>query len=89
MGIGTTSTRELVSAMKEFKHEVKIQKKWASPYLVKLIGLCMSPLAIAFELCPFGNLYSAIHDFERPFSWGLTVKFALDVAKALDYLHGE
>jgi hypothetical protein len=50
VSVGTISSRELVLVMKEFQHEVAIQKKWNCPYLVKMIGICTISQIFSFSI---------------------------------------
>lgn len=48
----------------------------------------MNPLSIILEYIQHGNLYSLIHNYEKEINWTITLTIALDVAKAMKYLHG-
>eukprot|EP01125_Pyxidicula_operculata_P003558 TRINITY_DN1461_c1_g1_i5.p1 TRINITY_DN1461_c1_g1~~TRINITY_DN1461_c1_g1_i5.p1 ORF type:complete len:1543 (+),score=511.76 TRINITY_DN1461_c1_g1_i5:27-4631(+) len=57
------------------------------PNIVSIIGICLNPLAIIFELCSKGDLYGLIHNqWNIHIPWSLKVKIALDVANGLKCL---
>jgi serine/threonine protein kinase len=55
--------------------------------VVELVGFCTVPLCIISEYVPEGNLYELIHDKSKPLSLALQLRIAMDIAKALRFLH--
>ncbi|KAF7966756.1 hypothetical protein HWV62_37213, partial [Athelia sp. TMB] len=68
--------------MKEARH----------PNVVLYLGLSRAPdpdgrIFIISEFIDNGNLRVYIHDKQKPFPWRLRLSFAIDIARALAYLH--
>eukprot|EP01105_Mastigella_eilhardi_P017879 TRINITY_DN4121_c0_g1_i1.p1 TRINITY_DN4121_c0_g1~~TRINITY_DN4121_c0_g1_i1.p1 ORF type:complete len:1814 (+),score=437.08 TRINITY_DN4121_c0_g1_i1:50-5443(+) len=45
----------------EFKQEVAIMSALNSPYLVKLLAVCVTPCSMVMEFVPLGDLYKVLH----------------------------
>jgi serine/threonine protein kinase len=54
---------------------------------VRLIGFTNSPLCIVSEFITEGNLYDLIHMKEKDLSLPFVLRIALDIAKALRFIH--
>ena len=78
-----------IAIWNDFCKETLIMKKLVHPCLVKLIGVCVSPLCIVTEFMPFGDLHGFIHDKKNTLSHELILKITLDIASALYYLHSQ
>lgn len=48
--------------------------------IIKLIGVCLEPIAMVIELAPEGALDNFLHGFE-PLPIKLLLRFAVDIAK--------
>ncbi|PWN48662.1 kinase-like protein [Violaceomyces palustris] len=76
---------------KYFERECVLMKEARHPNIVQYIGLTKSPgpdgrIYIISEFVG-GNLRSYIADTRKPFPWRLRISFAMDIARALAYLH--
>ncbi|XP_077988443.1 leucine-rich repeat serine/threonine-protein kinase 1-like [Glandiceps talaboti] len=90
-----------IKAFKELRGEVSLLCKLNHPCIVKLVGISLQPMCFALELAPMGSLQNILQeasmsrqqDLVRGSVYGtlldqvLTFKIALQVAKALVYLH--
>ncbi|SCZ94173.1 BZ3500_MvSof-1268-A1-R1_Chr12-2g03735 [Microbotryum saponariae] len=87
---------------KYFRRECKIMAEARHPNIVQYLGLCLAPpdpprydgdaasrqrILIISEYLPRGNLRQYIDDRCLPFPWRLRLSFAIDVARAVAYLH--
>ncbi|SCV73010.1 BQ2448_6935 [Microbotryum intermedium] len=86
---------------KYFRRECKIMAEARHPNIVQYLGLCLAPpdpprydgeasrqrILIISEYLPRGNLRQYIDDRSLPFPWRLRLSFAIDVARAVAYLH--
>eukprot|EP01105_Mastigella_eilhardi_P001278 TRINITY_DN1156_c0_g1_i1.p1 TRINITY_DN1156_c0_g1~~TRINITY_DN1156_c0_g1_i1.p1 ORF type:complete len:2213 (+),score=546.42 TRINITY_DN1156_c0_g1_i1:78-6716(+) len=83
-------------AFSEFRREVWVMSGLKHSCIVQLVGLCLDPLCIVTEYVPYGNLFELIHDCPskenptggRPLLLPVKLKIALDVACAMEFLHG-
>lgn len=76
---------------KYFERECVLMKEARHPNIVQYIGLTKSPgpngrIYIISEFVG-GNVRSYIADRSKPFPWRLRISFAMDMARALAYLH--
>ena len=76
---------------KYFERECVLMKEARHPNIVQYIGLTKSPgpdgrIYIISEFVG-GNVRSYIADHSKPFPWRLRISFAMDIARALAYLH--
>ncbi|XP_066393114.1 probable LRR receptor-like serine/threonine-protein kinase RPK1 [Miscanthus floridulus] len=77
---------------KEFQAEVRILGQCHHPHLVTLLGyhISESEMFLIYNYLPGGNLERFIQERgKRPISWRRLHKIALDVARALAYMHDE
>ncbi|KAL6880480.1 hypothetical protein ACP4OV_012045 [Aristida adscensionis] len=77
---------------KQFRTEVEILGKCRHPNLVTLLGYHISDpeMFLIYNYLPGGNLERFIRErATRPISWRRLHKIALDVARALAYMHDE
>ncbi|KIM77421.1 hypothetical protein PILCRDRAFT_76824 [Piloderma croceum F 1598] len=77
---------------KYFEREWRLMKEARHPNVVLYLGLSRSPepdgrIFIISEYIENGNLRMYIHDKHKPFPWRLRLSFAIDIARALAYLH--
>ncbi|WVZ61497.1 hypothetical protein U9M48_011359 [Paspalum notatum var. saurae] len=78
--------------MKEFQAEVRTLGQCRHPNLVTLLGyhISDSEMFLIYNYLPGGNLERFIQERgKRPISWRRLHKIALDVARALSYMHDE
>ncbi|KAK1297108.1 LRR receptor-like serine/threonine-protein kinase RPK2 [Acorus calamus] len=76
--------------LQQFHAEIKTLGRWTHPNLVTLIGYHLSEteMFLIYNYLPGGNLENFIQErSKRPIDWRMLHKIALDVAKALAYLH--
>ncbi|EPQ28036.1 uncharacterized protein PFL1_04363 [Pseudozyma flocculosa PF-1] len=76
---------------KYFERECVLMKEARHPNITQYIGLTKSPgpdgrIYIISEFVG-GNLRGYIADKKKPFPWRLRMSFAMDIARALAYLH--
>ncbi|XP_030542727.1 serine/threonine-protein kinase-like protein At1g28390 [Rhodamnia argentea] len=73
------------------ENEIEILSRVHSPRLVNLIGFCDGVsdgrLHLVVEYMPNGSLYDLLHRSSRPPGWTRRIRFALQVAKAVQCLH--
>jgi len=79
--------REEEQDFDEFQQEVWTMSGLHHANIVRLIGFCTSPLCIVSEYMPAGNLYSYIYNHDLPLQPPLYLRIAMDIAKALRFLH--
>lgn len=72
------------------ENEIEILSRIQNPRLVNLIGFCVDAKQnklLVVEYMPNGSLYDLLHSSSRPPSWTRRVRFALQIAKAIQALH--
>ncbi|KIM27090.1 hypothetical protein M408DRAFT_330223 [Serendipita vermifera MAFF 305830] len=77
---------------KYFEREWRLMKEARHPNVVLYLGLSKAPppsntIYIISEFIPNGNLRTYIYNRKMPLPWRLRVSFAIDIARALAYLH--
>ena len=79
------------SDVKTFLREVSVLSKARHPNIVQLFGACLkSPhFCIVEEMMEGGSLHARLHETKRALSDDETLRVALDVARALEYLHSK
>lgn len=89
----TFTCRELTAEMiQSFCKEVFISTKVSRhPNVCRLQGVSICPprVSLVLEYCSEGSLKSLLRDDSRELPWSLRLKFALDAAKGICYLHSE
>ncbi|KAF5740172.1 hypothetical protein HS088_TW11G00238 [Tripterygium wilfordii] len=71
-------------------NEIEILSRVRNPCLVNLIGFCSEikdKKLIVVEYMPNGSLYDLLHSSSTPPAWSRRVLFALQLAKAIQFLH--
>ncbi|KAG0458477.1 hypothetical protein HPP92_023634 [Vanilla planifolia] len=79
-----------LQGVQQFHAEIKTLGRWRHPNLVTLIGYHLSDdeMFLIYNYLPGGNLERFIQErSKRPVDWRMLHKIALDVARALAYLH--
>ncbi|KAK8739408.1 hypothetical protein OTU49_003618 [Cherax quadricarinatus] len=74
------------------RQEVNILLALRHPHIVPLVGVCPRPLALVLELAPQGALDQCLKHYQRSggrLSLHTLQAVILQVAKALEYLHGQ
>ncbi|XP_063611108.1 leucine-rich repeat serine/threonine-protein kinase 1-like [Penaeus indicus] len=74
------------------RQEVNILLSLRHPHIVPLVGVCPRPLALVLELAPQGALDQCLKHYQRSgarLSLHTLQAVVLQVAKALEYLHGQ
>ncbi|KAJ9166503.1 hypothetical protein P3X46_021249 [Hevea brasiliensis] len=72
------------------ENEIEILSRIQHPRLVNLIGFCVDSKdrkLLVVEYMPNGSLYDLLHCSSRPPSWTRRIRFALQIAKAVQALH--
>ena len=90
---GRSQEMDLLSdSFRELQHETFVMKALKNKYLVELKGICTHPLAMVMDYFPLGSLDRHLRDpkVKHPcLSWKYRVRLALNIARGMDYLHGE
>ncbi|EDR26344.1 protein serine/threonine kinase, putative [Entamoeba dispar SAW760] len=75
-------------SMEEFKIEVDMLDKFRCEYIVQFYGACFIPTktCMVTEYAKYGSLHKWIKN-KKKVSHHLKIKFCLDAAKAIEYLH--
>ncbi|CAN8237105.1 unnamed protein product [Cochlearia groenlandica] len=74
----------------KFTEVLQTASKLRHPNIVTLVGFCIDngQHLLVYEYVGHLSLYNAMHDeVYKPLSWGLRLRIAIGVARALDYLH--
>ncbi|XP_052188541.1 serine/threonine-protein kinase-like protein At3g51990 [Diospyros lotus] len=72
------------------ENEIEVLSRVRSPRLVNLLGFGVDSeerKLIVVEFMPNGSLYDLIHATPRPPGWARRIRFALQVARAVQHLH--
>ncbi|KAJ8445081.1 hypothetical protein Cgig2_029453 [Carnegiea gigantea] len=87
--------RTAVSVTATAENEIEVLSKIWSRRIVNLIGYAVDSLGgdrkrllLVVEYMPNGSLYDLIHKNPKPPGWSKRVRFALQIAKAVQALHG-
>ncbi|OIW03878.1 hypothetical protein TanjilG_30154 [Lupinus angustifolius] len=80
-----------IDADREFENEVSLLSKMRHQNIIKLLGYCIHGESrfLVYELMENGSLETQLHGPNRGSSltWFLRLRIAVDVARALEYLH--
>lgn len=82
----------LSESFRSLQHETFLMRTLHHPNLVELRGICTRPLCMVMELFTHGSLNDYLYPGTPKFkqlSWQLRIRMALDIAKAMEYLHAE
>lgn len=78
--------------IRDFCQEVSVLCKLSHPNIVRIVGFVLEPtISLALELCEGGTLLNTLikHENEKSMDWIILVKIALDISRALCYLHSQ
>ncbi|KAM7267390.1 hypothetical protein ACFE04_009556 [Oxalis oulophora] len=85
--------QEINNNGQEVNNEIEILSKINSPRLVNLVGFSnhndTKDQLLVVEFMSNGTLYDVLHSNSKPPNWGRRIRFALQVAKAVDVLHSQ
>jgi serine/threonine protein kinase len=73
------------------RRELQVMTRINHPKLLKFIGLIsvQPPLRLCLEYCAGGTLFDLLHNcWEVDLSWKQRLKILVDIASAMEYLHG-
>lgn len=79
------------STLLAVRRELQVMTKVDHPHILKLIGVIsvQAPLRLCLEHCTGGTLFDLLHNcWEIPLSWTQRLKILVDIASAMEYLHG-
>ncbi|OIT38847.1 PREDICTED: serine/threonine-protein kinase-like protein At3g51990 [Nicotiana attenuata] len=78
------------SANSPAENEIEILSRVHHPRLVNLLGYAVDNnqnKLIVVEFMPHGSLYELLHSSSKPPNWARRVRFALQIAKGVHFLH--
>lgn len=73
------------------RRELQVMTRTEHPHLLKFIGLISHepPLRLCLEYCAGGTLFDLLHNrWDVNLSWHQRMKMLVDIASAMEYLHG-
>jgi hypothetical protein len=73
-------TKKQQAVFQEYHKELVTMSKLSHPNIIRLLGVCLDPIAMIIELAPYGALDNYLHGLE-PISIALLLRFALDIAQ--------
>ncbi|XP_057490846.1 serine/threonine-protein kinase-like protein At1g28390 [Actinidia eriantha] len=82
--------RTTTATTPDTENEIDILSRVRSPRVVNLLGFSVDlneRKLIVVEFMPNGSLYDLLHKSNKPPGWGRRVRFALQVARAVQHLH--
>ena len=71
----------------DFRSEAGLLQSLRHPNVVLAMGVCLSPAALVLEYVPQGSLHNLLHRSEAEFTQATVRSMALDIARAMNYLH--
>eukprot|EP01029_Cantina_marsupialis_P020822 TRINITY_DN491_c0_g1_i1.p1 TRINITY_DN491_c0_g1~~TRINITY_DN491_c0_g1_i1.p1 ORF type:complete len:382 (-),score=93.17 TRINITY_DN491_c0_g1_i1:462-1607(-) len=77
--------------IESFVDEIRLMSTLHHPNVVMFLGACMEPrkLCLVLEYCDNGNLHRLLRDQKIQFNFQTMLKFALDIARGIHYLHSK
>jgi serine/threonine protein kinase/GTPase SAR1 family protein len=82
-----TDAQRVVDVWNEFRSEVMLMSSMQHDNLVSLYGIVLEPFCIVLEFMDGGTLFDCVHDQVQALNWDVRLRLALDVARAMNYLH--
>eukprot|EP01127_Copromyxa_protea_P024471 TRINITY_DN9665_c0_g1_i1.p1 TRINITY_DN9665_c0_g1~~TRINITY_DN9665_c0_g1_i1.p1 ORF type:complete len:2176 (+),score=448.20 TRINITY_DN9665_c0_g1_i1:872-6529(+) len=76
-------------AAEDFRKEVFVQSSMKHSNILGMLGICMMPMAIIMEICPYGELEEHINRWDKPLPWPFRIKVAQDIAVGLKYMQDQ
>ncbi len=86
MSLSNESEDEAVGAYMAFIRECWMMKLLEHPKVIRLVGLCVGPLAMMLDYCSKKDL-RAFLDAHENISWEIRLKIAMDVLHGLNMAH--
>jgi serine/threonine protein kinase len=81
---------EFADAFRELQHEAFLMAKLRHPNVVSLHALCVRPICMIMEWIPEGTLGEVLFGEKAvPLNWETRLKYAMDIATGLAYLHAQ
>ncbi|KAJ8947272.1 hypothetical protein NQ318_014168 [Aromia moschata] len=75
------------SCLQDFEREINIMKALDHPNIVKILGVKREPeICLVMEFVQHGSLQSYLKIYKESLQEGQLLKYALDIAKGMDYL---
>jgi len=65
---------EVDTIFSQFRREIVAQSTFSHPNIVAVKAVSMEPLAVALELCSFGELYKYFRNPSSKYSWAFALK---------------
>jgi Leucine-rich repeat (LRR) protein/GTPase SAR1 family protein len=79
---------EFSESFRELQHESFLMARLDHPNIVSLKALCVRPICMILEWIPGGTLSDLLWGKRaKPLSWPVRLKYAIDCASGLSYLH--
>ncbi|ELP91048.1 protein kinase, putative, partial [Entamoeba invadens IP1] len=74
-------------SLTELKRELFVMKRIDSPYIVKLYGISLEPVALIMDYCDKGTLYDYIQNQKNEMTWKDIVHFSYQIASGMAEIH--
>eukprot|EP01029_Cantina_marsupialis_P032164 TRINITY_DN959_c0_g1_i1.p1 TRINITY_DN959_c0_g1~~TRINITY_DN959_c0_g1_i1.p1 ORF type:complete len:377 (+),score=92.92 TRINITY_DN959_c0_g1_i1:97-1227(+) len=86
-----TSMENQHEFIESFVDEIKLMSTLHHPNVVMFLGACLEPkkLCLVLEYCDNGNLHRLLKNQKVEFNFQTMLKFALDIARGIHYLHSK
>mmetsp|Transcript_70148 Transcript_70148/g.165042 ORF Transcript_70148/g.165042 Transcript_70148/m.165042 type:complete len:133 (-) Transcript_70148:23-421(-) len=72
-----------------FIKELAMHRSLVHPNVVQLLGVCQEPLCLVMEFMSRGSLFACLQQTSIEMPWQLRLSCALDVARAMAFLHAK
>jgi len=74
--------------LEDFKKELEIMSQVKNPHIVHFYGATIEPkLVICLEYCSGGSLFHYLQDPNKPVSWSLIIRWAMEITSGINFLH--
>ncbi len=75
-------------SIKDMMAEIRMMSRLRHPGIIQFLGCCFDPyVCLVLELAARGSLKALLRSEDFSFAWSRHASMALDVARALHYLH--